>query len=474
MDVTYSELTKNIFYGTTSESVSPIIINTGGLFILSQNINNINIDASNGIVTFSNPINVSTYNFDIIYILNSNQTINSYTLNVLELNIICFGNNKIYDKSIIATLTLSGIVNNDVVIPPNAYFDDYYVGINKNITISGFLSGINSNNYNLTTTITNANILPKNVTINFKSIKKQYDGNTNVKIYFNDISGIYYDDELYLKTFVANFENPTINTNKIINITNITLSGLQSNNYYVNETSQILGTIIPMSDHIFLDKLLYTDISNITFDNLVYDYSLFINLMLIPDKNLSFSTLFNTAKFSSQGLENYEYNIILSNSNEIINQQNIILIEKRESNLGFYSFTQTPLKLGDRLLEIVAHKIFGHAKAQSAISNDTDFYNYDQYIWNYFVNSFSNHEVLNDMHLQYLILKKPEVFNFNPYKAYCDIVENENYNFNNIQFTFPMFLNGHVNNVIASFARNVGGTQITNGNYNIPILIKIL
>ena len=63
---------------------------------------------------------------------------------------IAVGNNKVYDSTITANITLNNIINGDNVIAPSANFVNKDVGINKVININGSLTGTDSINYNLT------------------------------------------------------------------------------------------------------------------------------------------------------------------------------------------------------------------------------------------------------------------------------------------------------------------------------------
>ena len=167
-DSIYTNTELIINYGLNSTSDTPTISISGGIFSLSENINNISINSLTGIVTFNNPIPVNTYNFNIIYTTNQITTI-PYSLVVNPKNITCSGVNKTYDQTTSATVTLNGIINGDIVSSPTATFADKNVGSNKTVTITGSITGVDSGNYNLTTTSTTASITQLNICLLYTS-----------------------------------------------------------------------------------------------------------------------------------------------------------------------------------------------------------------------------------------------------------------------------------------------------------------
>ena len=119
---------------------------------------------------------------------------------------------------------------------------------------------------------------------------------------------------------------------------------------------------------------------------------------------------------------------------------------------------------GERLLEIVAIKIFGHPKARAAISNDNSFYNITQLSTKVF-DALNNH--------------RNELGNY--YMGIYDIQPNstsQTINVNNFNIIFPFFLNGATQkssiNLFRNGPPNVGGSLLVNGNYNIPLLLTFI
>jgi hypothetical protein len=215
-----------------------------------------------------------------------------------------------------------------------------------------------------------------------------------------------------------------------------------------------------------------------------YDYILSINLMSIPTISNNITNIFTNASFMQNTLNTNDVQINLTialstnfpNWNSTFNNKNLITFLHGSSTVGFSTLNPNSLeKIGDRLLEIVAHKLFGNGHASAAISNDLDFYNYDSIIWNHLsittaMNSFS-HDVYN----QYIALGR--------YNQPVTPIANTwiPFNFINLNFDYPMYLIGSVGldnslttleKAIFSNGPNVGGTQLINSMYNVPLIIR--
>ncbi len=68
--------------------------------------------------------------------------------------------------------------------------------------------------------------------------------------------------------------------------------------------------------------------------------------------------------------------------NSLENNQLPVKILQGNSNKAFATLKPNSDEIiGDRLLEVVAHKLFGHGQARAAISNDSEFYNHDAQLW---------------------------------------------------------------------------------------------
>jgi len=215
-----------------------------------------------------------------------------------------------------------------------------------------------------------------------------------------------------------------------------------------------------------------------------YDYTFLINVSCF---NSNITGIFSNASFiqNSVNIENYDVNLVLQDHFNFVNwdtlfkNQNIITVQMGDSINSFASLNPSENeKLGDRLLEIVAHKIFGHGQARAAIKNDDQFYGYDITLWDHLAQSISSDVFKNDIFKQYVGMGRYNAFNINDYN---DIDKYINFNFADLTFDFPLYVTGQImldssltNKQIQNLSNgpNVGGTILTNGQYNIPVLVK--
>ena len=143
-------------------------------------------------------------------------------------------------------------------------------------------------------------------------------------------------------------------------------------------------------------------------------------------------------------------------------------------SLGTFSFNdngiETYTSFNTRILEILALKIFGHARARAAISNDTELtIGIQSNLQNHIISVLNTHG--QDIFNQYVNQDLPEL-NQN------DINQPVNFNFQNDVFSFPGYIVGSLidkQNLSNALLNGVSGgfTDMVNGDYNIPILIRI-
>lgn len=221
-----------------------------------------------------------------------------------------------------------------------------------------------------------------------------------------------------------------------------------------------------------------------------YDYTFQVNLYSIVN---DITGIFSNATYiqNANDANNYNVNLVISDSvnfsnwNTSINNQNLITVDIGNSNVAFTTLEPTvQQKFGDRLLEVVAHKLFGHGQAHAAISNDSEFYTHDGQLWNHLSQSLMNDEFRHDIFNQYVSLGRYEntiTQHLANNTTYNDIDNFINFNFLGLSFDFPLYLAGNIllNNSLTPdevnlFVNgpNVGGTLLNNGAYNVPILIK--
>jgi len=238
-----------------------------------------------------------------------------------------------------------------------------------------------------------------------------------------------------------------------------------------------------MSNTIFLNNPLTINQNTGVYGSVInagnFDYIVTINTQYLTEGNLT--GLFENATYKQNNIDLNHVDINLSIQNFLnwetnINNQSISTIEAGLSNIGFGTFLLTSQKIGDLLLEIIAHKMFGHAQAHAAIRNDNEFYTHDAEIWNHLSNTLNLNSIKYDVFNQYIALGR--------YATNEDSAVNYiNFNLQDMSLDFPLYLNGSVvldasltnderNNLLQG--PNVGGNQIIDGLYNVPILVRFI
>jgi hypothetical protein len=192
-----------------------------------------------------------------------------------------------------------------------------------------------------------------------------------------------------------------------------------------------------------------------------YDYVLQINMEM---NNIMFST--KTYQKNSINNNIYDINLILNqdNFNNYYNNAKLIQGNINANILGINNTTT----FDNRILEILALKIFGHARARAPISNDTDIYaNVKNSLFNHINNTIQSHK--NDIFNEYNTLGLVETDPNEPFKIF-------NFNFINDSFAIPAYIDGQLLGNLSDNLKNgpTGGlNNLINGLYNIPILINI-
>jgi hypothetical protein len=234
-----------IYNYQTNANITPVLLLANG--------NNKSYDGSKlATITVHGVIEGDTYNYfatfdtaDVgnnklitINNLSNNYTIyNQTTANIqpIELQLTYNGIDKLYDGLYngFITYTLSGIINDDIVyLNYDASFDDNHVG--NHIIFINDIQSSNSNYYILTISgVTNANILPSPLIVNFIASDKLYDGTSNINLIYT-ISGVYNNDNVDISNiYYYNLENNNAGL-QIIDISNLSIYGYDTNNYYLS------------------------------------------------------------------------------------------------------------------------------------------------------------------------------------------------------------------------------------------------
>jgi hypothetical protein len=230
--------------------------------------------------------------------------------------------------------------------------------------------------------------------------------------------------------------------------------------------------------------------SNLNDGNATYDYDYIFQIHLNSFAS-NITSIFTNATFKqlSNNTNDVEINLTIADSvnftnfNSVFDQQNIVTVVNSGGLSSTFSLKSSALeKIGDRLLEVVAHKLFGHGQARAAIKNDPAFYEHDGDIWNHLTTTLQNSNIQHDIFNQYVATGRYNSTNATYNNDLNDLDTYENFNFNGLTFGFPLWVNGNLELDTASLSAseiatiqngpNVGGTSLLNGQYNIPILIQ--
>ena len=119
----------------------------------------------------------------------------------------------------------------------------------------------------------------------------------------------------------------------------------------------------------------------------------------------SLNQLFNTRTYiqNSVNAEHYDVDLIINDT-----YVNSIFTNVLNANGGTASnfigmSSIPPISFSERLLEIAALKIFQHAKARAAISNDNDFTDLHTHVTTHLATSFVNTNITNTFFEQYVL-----------------------------------------------------------------------
>lgn len=214
-----------------------------------------------------------------------------------------------------------------------------------------------------------------------------------------------------------------------------------------------------------------------------YDYTILINIGLMPTFTSinDITQIFSNASFMQDptDVNNTQVNLTLSHSydflnwNTLFNNKPLATLTSGKSTVRFSTLNpDIPQTIGDRFLEIIAHKLFGHGQSYVAIGNHSEFYSHDSLLWDHLSRTLSTDTFANNIYSQYI--KTGRYVSMN---ACGTTTDNEwiPFNFINLNFAFPMYLKGNLETSISNLMINgpdVGGSLIINSVYNIPLVIR--
>ena len=225
-------------------------------------------------------------------------------------------------------------------------------------------------------------------------------------------------------------------------------------NYYFNDLSDWFG--------IERDADLYAENGAVVNDQ-EFDYILDLTGVL--------NDMFNTKTYQQNGANADLYDVNLTiNTDYVVNMAANTGMANSASNLatGILSGSAT---IGTRVLEILALKIFGHARARAAIAND-----------NAIVAGLAN-DLAN--HVQNVVTAhRNDIFNQYVQQDLAELNANDvnvpvSFNFQNDTLVFPGYVTGSLVNKGQLSPELLNGPDdmsthtVANGDYNVPILIKL-
>ena len=217
-----------------------------------------NVSLAGGVATFDTK-NAGT---DKIIILSgaglSGSDANNYTLSSIGnataditarlLTVNASGINKVYDGTTATSVTLSdNRVSGDLLSLNygSASFANKNIGRGKQVSVSDIaISGTDAANYlaNAATT-TLADITARSLTATATGVNKIYDGNIVATVTFTDNRAT--GDVLTVVYSAASFNDKNVGTGKSVNVSGISISGADGDNYAVNTTAVAAADITP-------------------------------------------------------------------------------------------------------------------------------------------------------------------------------------------------------------------------------------
>ena len=170
-----------------------------------------------------------------------NYAAGQFTVDPKSLTVTATGQNKVYDATDIATVTLStDHVAGDSVTAAytTATFSDKNAGTGKTVTVSGItIDGADAENYVLAdpTTTTTADITTRDLTVTATGNDRDYDGTTGATV--NLLTDKLTGDAVTATYTSATFADKNVGTDKTVVVTGIAILGDDADNYALNDTS---------------------------------------------------------------------------------------------------------------------------------------------------------------------------------------------------------------------------------------------
>ena len=157
--------------------------------------------------------------------------------------------NKVYDRntSAVVTHSINGVIDGDIISLENitANFSDKRAGNNKTVTVTSNISGADVSNYQLSnsTEFVSASISKKPLYASFEASNKVFDGTTKVEVYGSS-SDVISGDNVIFNYENAKFIDDTIGTQKQVLVSGISLSGIDAENYDLQNLTYITSATV--------------------------------------------------------------------------------------------------------------------------------------------------------------------------------------------------------------------------------------
>jgi len=234
------------------------------------------------------------------YHLTSSTAATTAAVTARDLHVSAHGENKGYDTTTAATVTLADDeVAGDHVTPSytSAAFADKNVGTGKAVSVSGIsISGTDAGNYHLanTTAATSANITARDLHVSALGVNKIYDTTAaaTVTLSSDKLGG----DYVVASSGSASFADKNVGTGKMVSVSGISTSGTDAGNYHlVNTTTTTTANISQRDLAVTADGV-----------NKVYDGGTLATVTLSTDKLLgdSVTPAYTTASFADKNVAN--------------------------------------------------------------------------------------------------------------------------------------------------------------------------
>ncbi|KAF3998148.1 YDG domain-containing protein [Glaciimonas immobilis] len=186
------------------------------------------------------------------YVISNSTAVTTANITPYAITVNALGHDKVYNANAIDTVSLSstGVLGTDVVnfAANAASFIDKNVAQHKNVSVTGItIGGTDASNYSINNaTTTTANITPLRITVNALGTNKIYDANTTDVVTLGS-TGVLDHDVLTFSNLGANFIDKNVGQSKLVNVTGISASGSDVNNYVINTATTTRAAITPLA-----------------------------------------------------------------------------------------------------------------------------------------------------------------------------------------------------------------------------------